>query len=141
MQQGTFIPGDEQSRRRSGEEPALESRRFHDLLRSEALLQVEAEREGLLVVPELALDVAREAPARQEVTLLRRAHAVLRQVVVVGREPVEAVLRERREAFTHVWSLRGEPEARSAIVATLWPELGEATLDVLERLYPGARTR
>jgi len=54
---------------------------------------------------------------------------------------VEAVLRERRDAFTHAWSLRGEAQARDAIVEALQPTLGEATLAVLERLYPGSRTR
>jgi hypothetical protein len=52
---------------------------------------------------------------------------------------VEAVLAPRREMFAHIWSLRGEPDAFDAISRALAPELSDAALEILDRLYPGAR--
>jgi GTPase SAR1 family protein len=55
------------------------------------------------------------------------------------RSVVAAVLERRREMFAHIWSLRSEPQASASITQALRPELGEAALEILDRLYPGAR--
>ncbi len=54
------------------------------------------------------------------------------------REVVESVLGERSEILQHAWSLRTEPDAFESIRSALLPELTDAALDLLDRLYPGA---
>jgi len=57
------------------------------------------------------------------------------------RDVAESTVQARRDAFEHAWSLRGESDAREAIERALEPELRDAALEILDRLYPGAYRR
>jgi hypothetical protein len=54
------------------------------------------------------------------------------------KEEVAAILASRREAFQAIWRERGEGGDPARLAELLREPLEDATLEVLERLYPGA---
>jgi hypothetical protein len=54
------------------------------------------------------------------------------------KEEVAAILAPRREAFQAIWRERGEGGDPARLAELLREPLEDATLEVLERLYPGA---